>query len=222
MFPKVKKVLDLSHSIYHACPGWPTHFVTRVNYEAIHALNGYNAEIFEMNSHTGTHLDAPYHFFPDGKTVDEIPVEKYQGQAVVVDLRGIAANSPILPEHILAYSDKIQKDDIIILYTGWGKKRGFNEEYLFKWPYVSKEAAEWLVQKEIKGLCTDGMSIGGWDEGTGRPPHEVLLNADVFLLEEVNVPEEIMEEERWFLTAFPLKGKGFSGAPVRAVAFAFE
>ena len=64
------KFYDLSQPVYDHCPGWPTYEPTVVKYEASYDKDRFNAEQIRLNSHTGTHLDAPFHFFPDGQTVE--------------------------------------------------------------------------------------------------------------------------------------------------------
>lgn len=64
----------------------------------------------------------------------------------------------------------------------------------------------------------DAMSMGGWYEGTGRPCHEALLSAGIWILEEIRIPDELTERGECYLMTFPLKLQGFSGAPARAVA----
>lgn len=219
MMTKFKKFFDLSQPVYSKCPGWPTYELTDVVYEATHEKDGFAAEQIKFNAHTGTHLDAPYHFYSNGKTVDQIPVEVFQGEAVLVDLRDVIhAKESIEPKHLEKYSDLIKEGCIVLINTGWGKKRSFDEEYYHNWPYLSKECAEWLKGKKVKGIGIDCMSMGGWYEGTGRPCHEVLLSEGIWLLEELNFPDELMEQKTCYLMAFPLKLQGFSGAPARAVA----
>jgi kynurenine formamidase len=145
----------------------------------------------------------------------------FQGRGIAIDLRRIQTKA-ILPEHLEPSADKIKKDDIILLYTGWAQKRNMSKEYLYEWPYVTKEAAEWLVEKGIKCICIDGLSVGGWPEGTGAPPHLVFLKAEVVIIEELYMDDTLFEEEEWYISAFPLKLKGFGGSPVRVIAMAFE
>lgn len=219
--PTPRKVVDLSQPVYHNCPGWPTYRMVEVRYEALCPNDGFTAERLDMNVHTATHLDVPFHFYPQGKTIEQFPVEKFQGEAVPINLFGIAADSPIGSSHFELYSDRIREGDIVLLCTGWGLKRGYNEDYYHRWPYLSGEGAEWLVSRGVKGVGIDGLSIGGWGEGKGRPAHEVLLSNEIWPLEELYLTEELLTEERWYLCAFPLKLQGFGGAPVRAVAMAF-
>lgn len=219
-----KKFFDLSQPVYHNCPGWPTYEMTKVTYEANFTNDLFNAERIDLNVHTGTHVDAPFHFFSTGKTVDEIPVERWQGDAVLVDLRDKAApRTGIMPEDVKEYDGLIKEDSIVLLNTGWGKKRTkWNQEYGHDWPYVSAELAEYLAQKKVKGVGIDALSIGGWYEGTGRPCHEILLSKEIWALEELVFPDELMEYKTCYVSAYPLKLQGFSGSMVRAVAVVEE
>lgn len=218
----IEKILDLSQPLYHNCPGWPTYDMVEVKYEALYPLDGYTAERIDLNVHTGTHLDVPFHFYPEGKTIEQFPISQFVGEAVPINLFGIEAEEPISVKHLEPYREKIREGDIVLLCTGWSLKRGYSNEYYYKWPFLSKEGAEWLVERKVKGVGIDGLSIGGWAEGNGPPPHQVLLSNEIWPLEELYLTEELFEEERWFLCAFPLKLQGFGGAPVRAVAIKFK
>ena len=188
-----KKFYDLSQPVYDHCPGWPTYEPTVVRYEATYEKDRFNAEQIRLNSHTGTHLDAPFHFFPQAK-------------------QGIDAS------HLEPYADKIHEGSIVLFDTGWNEKRSFDKEYTNDWPYLTGEGAEWLKVKGIKGVGIDTLSMGGWYEGTGRPCHEALLSGGIWILEEISIPDELAKLESCYLMAFPIKLKGFSGGPARAVA----
>lgn len=214
-----KKFYDLSQPVFEHCPGWPTYEPTVVRYEACYENDLFNAEQIRLNSHTGTHLDAPFHFYPDGTTIDQMDVSLFQGNAVIVDLRGIIhAKEGIEVAHLEPYAERIQRDSIVLFATGWGPKRSFEREYQYDWPYLTGSAAAWLREKGIKGVGIDTMSMGGWYDGTGRPCHEELLNAGIWILEELLIPDELINLGSCYLMAYPMKLKGFSGAPARAVA----
>ena len=85
-------------------------------------------------------------------------------------------------------------------------------------PLSHRRGRQWLRDKGIKGVGIDAMSMGGWYEGTGRPCHEALLSAGIWILEEIRIPDELTERGGCYLMTFPLKLQGFSGAPARAVA----
>lgn len=212
------KIFDLSQAIYNCCPGWPTYAETTVTHETVVGIHGYTSERLNMNTHTATHLDAPFHFFPDMDTIDKIPVDRFVGEAVIVDLTGIRSCCPIGTDALKPYADKIVKGDIVLLCTGWCDKRGYSKEYYNDWPYLSADAAKWLLDKGVKGVGIDGMSMGGWYEGTGRPCHEILLSGNVWLLEELYFPKEILRYGKVMLHAVPLKLQGCGGSPCRAYA----
>ena len=212
------KIFDMTQPLYHACRGWPTYEMTRFTYEKVLGVDGFTAERINMNSHTGTHLDAPYHFFADGKTISDMPLDCFMGRAIIADIRGIGAAQGIDAAHLRAHVEGMEPGCIVLLYTGWDKKRGFSKEYYNDWPYLSAEGARFLLDKGVKGVGIDGMSVGGWYEGTGRPCHEILLGNGIWLLEELTFPEELLKYKSCHLTAVPLKLEGFGGSPTRAYA----
>ena len=212
------KIFDLTQPVYSSCPGWPTYKETTVTHETFVGVEGYTSEIIRMNTHTATHLDAPFHFFPDMKTIDQIPLDKFIGKAVIVNLTGVSGCHAIGVKDLLPYEDLITEGKIVLLCTGWYKKRGFSKEYYNDWPYLSGEGAKWLLDKGVKGVGIDGMSMGGWYEGTGRPCHEILLSNEVWLLEELTFPDEVLEYKEVELHAVPLKLLGCGGSPCRAYA----
>ena len=216
------KVIDLTQPIYNCCPGWPTYQETTVVHETLVGIQGYTSEILKTNTHTATHLDAPFHFFPDMKTIDQMPLDRFIGEAVIVDLTGVPACYAIGPEDLEPYKELITEGSIVLLCTGWNKKRGYTKEYYNDWPYLSGEGAEWLLRKGVKGVGIDGLSMGGWYEGTGRPCHEVLLSHEVWLLEELDFPDEVLQYKTVELHAVPLKLTGCGGSPCRAYAIVKE
>ena len=214
-----QKFYDLSQPVFANCPCWISHEMVDVKLVENHPAHGDVVERFAMDFHTGTHLDAPYHFCPEGQTIDQIPVENFQGHAVIADLRGqLGPAEPILARHLEPYADRVKEGDILMICTGWGQKRALTKEYCHDWPYISEEAAQWMTAKKLKGVSTDGLSVGGWYEGTGRPAHVELLSHGVWALEETILPDELVEVGECHLFAFPVKFQGFSGAPARAVA----
>ena len=130
----------------------------------------------------------------------------------------IQPKDSITSAHLEPYLHLIQKDSIVIINTGWGHKRGFSTLYYHDWPYLSGEGACWLRDLGVKGVGRDAMSLGGWYEGTGAPCPEALLSPGIWMLEELFFPDELMEYKNCYLMAFPVKFKGFYGAPCRAVA----
>ena len=198
------RVIDLSEPVYTGMPHWPTHpdpLITRVKRIA---SDGFDMSIIQnMTVHTGTHVDAPSHFLRDGKPVGKLPLEKFMGEGIVLDFRYKKPAEEILAKDLLVYDKKIASGDVVLLCTGWSQKRGFNPEFLFNWPYVSDSAARFLVEKGIRAIGTDGLSIGGWGESlphqgpTAKTPpsisHSIFLERDVVIIEEMNNLDKILE-----------------------------
>jgi kynurenine formamidase len=221
---KKTRYYDLTHSMYHNCPGWPSHAPNVVDMTHRQSLHGYNAETLTFNTHTATHIDAPFHFYSDGATVDRLSLDHFAGVAFFADLRGHAKlDAPITAGMLQPFMSKVENGDIFLMNTGWGAKRGFTEEYLHQWPYLDGSGAELLVSAGVRAVGTDTLSLGGWGSPEkGGPCHQTLLKHDIVIIEEINYPEAVMDGKKRFVTAFPLLLKGGSGCPVRVVAYDFE
>ncbi len=224
MIPKIKRMLDLTQDLYHLCPSWHLHGPVTTSFDTRFCDDNCNAERFDFNTHSATHTDAPFHFFDDGRTIDEfVMLERFQGRGTVLDLRDIQGSPTINPEHLeAADKGRLQRGDIALLFTGWGKKRGLTKEYTQQWPYLTGESASWLVDKGAKGVGTDGFSVGGYAPGSGTAPHIALLGNEIAVIEEMYMDEALLEEDEWYIVALPLKLRGCGGAPARAVAISFE
>jgi kynurenine formamidase len=212
------RVYDLSQPVFAGCPGWPTYPPTVLESSRTIASDGFNAERLDLITHTGTHLDVPYHFFDDGKRLHEVPVGEFQGPAAVLDLRPLEPAQGIGPSDLERAAEWLRPGDIAILCTGWGEKRSLEPIFMYEWPYLTGEGASWLVERGVRAVAIDALSIGGWADGTGRPCHEVLLGSGRWILEDIRCPAEVVEARRCHLFAFPILIQGCGGSLVRAVA----
>lgn len=232
-FGPFTKTIDLSHDLYPGMPVWPTNLPFKCEQILLAARDNYTMTLItQMPAHTGTHLDAPSHFIPDGKPVDGFPLEKFQGSGVVVDLSHKKKGEEITSKDLRRYDSEIRKDDVLMLQTGWDKKRGLTKDYLFMWPHLGTEAARYLASKRIKAVGIDGLSIAGWAGSVpGQGPiassspadvHTILLSKEILILEEVANLGAVLHGARsaraYFVFA-PLNIVGAEGAPCRAMAF---
>ena len=216
------KFYDLTQPIYHDCPGWPTYPPVSSTRDYRRAVDGFNAETLTLNTHTGTHVDVPFHFYDDGDTIEKVPLDKFAGPGVFIDLRGEVGPDAAIDEAVLSpYKDRIEPGDLALLNTGWSAKRSISEEYLFHWPYVDGSGAEFLIGLGVKAVGVDGLSVGGWGAEKARPCHLALLAKGIVLIEEINFPEEVMDGKKRFVMGFPLLLPGHGGSPVRLVAVEF-
>ncbi|WP_297521296.1 cyclase family protein [Thermococcus sp.] len=185
-------IIDLSLPISEETPVYPDDPPVNVRLWAVIDRDGYYMNVLKMGEHTGTHVDAPAHFIPGGKTVDELPLEKFIGEGLVLDVRG--GEGEIKLDEI---PDSGYFDRVVLFLTG-GRE-------------LSPEVALFLVAEGAKAVGTDSMSIG--DEAV----HKILLSAEVPVFENLAGLEALLDKEFTFI-ALPLKIEGGSGSPVRAVA----
>lgn len=209
------RLFDLSQPLFDGCPNCPEHPPVRLPVTADHAVEGWRMEEFHMASHTGTHLDAPLHKLAGGASIDCYPLETFCGEPVVLDLAHLSAGHPIGPEDLQAAHEVSGR--ILLLHTGWDRKRAPTEEWIHRSPYLSPAGAEWVVERGVKGVGIDHFSIGGTG-ADNAPTHEILLGNGVWVI------EELFFREGWqdfapgsMFMAMPLLVPGFSGSPCRAV-----
>jgi arylformamidase len=215
------KVYDLTHPLFHNCPGWPDFDPPTVNRMLFKPRDICNVEQISFNTHTGTHIDVPYHFCVDGQTLDQVPLERFLGEGPVLDFSSKGTQEPITYDDLDARADKVKKGDIVMLYTGRGKDRGFNDRYLKEWPSIDESGAKWIVEKGVNMVGTDGLGI----EMYGFPPdgsprvHTALLSAGVLIAEEVYLEELAQSgKERFSYICLPLLLKDAGGCLARIIA----
>ncbi len=163
----------------------------------------YNLTAFDMCAHNGTHIDAPFHFIKDGKTVDEICLEAVVGMAYVAEHNGI-----------------VTADDAAeILEKAKRKNIDSAKRILIKGDVeVSLAAAKVFATSNILLLGNESQTIG--PQNAPMAVHLVLLSANVILLEGIRLSE--VPEGVYFLNAAPLNLSGADGSPCRAVLIDFE
>ena len=220
---KIKKLIDCSQTFFHNNPGYLPYELCEINYETLIAKDGYQSERMYMNTHTSTHFDAPRHHFIDGMDAAEYPIENLVGEAVPMDFFDLPVHTGIGPELLDKYADKVKPGDIVLLCTGLGLKRDWGVDYVDNWTFLTPEGAQWMVDHGVKGVCIDGLSVGGpRPEDGGGPTHKIALRNNIWYGEEVYLPKELLTEKRWNFAFLPLKIEGASGAPGRAIAWIEE
>lgn len=188
-----------------------------------------NVEILKMSVHTGTHLDAPYHFFSELARVDDLPADAVMGPAIVVDMSqkigGVPIEAADLKQWEAAVDEEIQADDIVLLRTGHSQNWRLGKEasaYWEKgWPYLTRSAAEYLAAKPIRAVGVESFDPDWVDPynlaSAEFPTHRAFLPKGILILENLTNLDKI-PGRRCYVIALPLKLKGCSGSPVRVVA----
>ncbi|RDI70128.1 cyclase family protein [Halopelagius longus] len=231
MFPP-EEIIDLSNPIENGMPVWPTFPPFELERTDWAARDGFTMERTEMRTHTGTHVDSPLHFVPEGRSLDDFPLSKFMGEGVAIDVTPKDPEEAITAEDIEAFEEDIEDGDVLMLHTGWDEYYGLTEEYLFEFPYLTAEAAQYCAELNLKAVGTEGASVGGWvDEVPAHGPstdvgadesHLPLLENGVIPIEEVRNLDRVLkgaESRRAYFFFPPLNFRGTSGSPVRAFAF---
>uniref|UniRef100_T1JNL8 Cyclase n=1 Tax=Strigamia maritima TaxID=126957 RepID=T1JNL8_STRMM len=230
-------LIDLSHNYNESTQYWPT---ATQKFELTIQARGfigdglwYSSNNFCSSEHSGTHLDAPYHFNEHGWTVEQIPLDHlFQIPAAVVDIsERISQNIHPLDltvEDLAAWElvyGRIPDKGIVIMHSGWIKNYHDSNSYYnsttltdmhsFNFPGIDPQAAMWLVNnRNIVAVGVDSASADGKGEAKS---HQILLGKNVYILENLANVEQIPAKGA-FIYALPMKIEGGSGAPCRVLA----
>lgn len=206
------KLIDLSHEINMNMSAYTKEEIPKIYDLATIEKDGYNEKVLKLCTHTGTHIDSPYHMINKGRTIDKFNLNEFLGKALIID---VTKYKYIDINNIIKYKEKIKNSDFVILKTGWEKYFG-KEEYLKDYPSLTKEAAKWLCEFNIKGIGIDAISIDKMDS-IDFEIHNIIFSKDKFIIENLNNLCEI-KDEFFTLIALPLKIKLGDASPVRAIA----
>ena len=223
-------IIDLSHTIHDDIQVYPGDPVPSIKRGLTHESDYCHVDVLTLGSHTGTHIDAPFHFFADGKKIDELPVQRFVGMGVLMDVSGKADRALIEPEDFAAHSTSIDPGDFAIFKTGRDKYFGTPRYYLH--PYLSTASARLLLTLGVTLVGIDAMNIDPTyqevmdgepsanslpnEEEYGYPVHDILLSNDILIVENLHNLKKI-NHIKGIYSFLPLKLKDSDGSPIRAV-----
>jgi len=212
------KIVDLTLTVSDKIPTFPgspqPSFIPWENVKE----DGYNLELLFLSTHTGTHMDAPYHFLEKGAKIHEISLKKLVSEAVLIKSKKKGDES-ITKIDIQKFEKKFGNFEgfsSVIFYTGW--QRNLQKKYYFtKNPGLSVSAAKYLASKKINLVGIDSPSI---DLGTDSKfsVHQIFAKKGMLIVENLANLEKI-KPAKFHLVVLPLKLKSATGSPVRAIAF---
>ena len=212
------KILDLTLTISDNIPTFPgSPTPSFIPWENIKD-DGYNLELLFLSTHTGTHLDAPYHFLEKGAKIHEINVKWRVCNTVLIKLRKKSGET-IKKIDIVKFEKKhgkIAGSSSVIFWTGW-QKNLVKDFYFTKNPGLSVSAANYLASKKINLVGVDAPSI---DLGSDSKfsVHHILAKNNILIVENLANLDKI-NSANFHLVIAPLKLKNATGSPVRALAF---
>lgn len=209
--------IDLTLEISNKLPSFPGSPKPQFISWADKKSDGYSLELIFLSSHTGTHIDAPFHFIDKGFTIDKIPLGRLVSNAVLCRLKK-GPDEPITKKDILDFEakhGKIKSGDSVIFETDWYHNLT-RKDYFTKNPGLSESAAKYLAHQKIGLVGIDSPNI---DPGKDSKfsAHHILLRKGILILENLCNLEKI-KRKQFKLVVLPLKLKGATGSPVRAIA----
>jgi arylformamidase len=220
-----KRLIDLSHPLDPRTPPWPgnprveVHVVSKIPPHRGPRDRGAPGEPIECNTtafltcnHTGTHMDAPAHFYNGVPTIEQVPLEKCIGPAVLIDVRHIPPRGEIAPADLAPFEETIKATGRVVFWTGWSTRWG-DHNYFDDYPVLSEASATWLVERGVHLVALDTPS----PDHDPHPVHYVLLGANMVIVENLTGLERIGRDV-FDLVVVPLPLRGLEASPVRALA----
>ncbi len=211
-----EKAIDLTHELHNGMPIYPgdpsPSFVSYATLEK----DGVNLTKLTLGSHTGTHIDAPRHFIPNGIGVDQIPAGKLLGEAYVTDMSGKPIGSGITAQDLRkALEERVAEDDIVVIYTGCSEHWD-DESIRRNYTYLTGDAAEYLVSKKVRAVGIDVLSVEKFQAPT-PVTHKILLGNGIFIIESLSRATKQFVRKRFLMICLPIKLQNGDGAPSRVI-----
>lgn len=209
------KIIDLTHTVTNDMTIFPggeqpdNHVISTV------AVNGWKETRLHMNSHNGTHMDAPAHVLEDGTTLDKIDVVNFVGMAALVDCTSVGEGEEIGLELIEKNKDIIDNAEFIIFKTNWSKYWN-SDKYLGEYPIISDEVVDFIISSKKKGIAFDTISVDPINSST-LPKHHKILSNNILVFENLTNLDAV-DNNLFVFCALPLKFENADGAPIRAIA----
>jgi arylformamidase len=204
-------IYDVSVPITQSMPVWPSDphvSLTPVAHLARDKSHTVRVTKIEMGSHTGTHIDAPWHMVEGGRRLNEIPLETLIGPALLVD---IPKARSIGRAHLEAVNFQGMER---ILFKTENSNHWNDGQFYEQFVYLEPEAAELLVERGMKLVGIDYLSIDQF-KSEKHASHFVLLRRSVVIIEGLNLSQVL--PGKYHMTALPLNLQDVDGAPTRVI-----
>jgi arylformamidase len=202
--------IDISVPVKHGMVHWPGDPEVVVK-QSLDMNKGdvCNYTKLDCGVHIGTHMDAPRHFIANGAGMETMPLDAVMGPARVVAI----ADPQAVRRAELEPLD-LQPGERILFKTTNSAGRWNTDEFDRDFVYISNEAAQYLVERGVRTVGIDYLSVGGFYHD-GIPTHQTLLGAGIWVIEGINLAA--VEPGTYELVCLPVKILGADGSPARAV-----
>lgn len=207
----MRKLIDLSQVIHDDMPVYPGDDKVMLYQDKFLDKDKYVMHIIKSGMHSGTHIDAPMHLIYDETYISDIPLDRFAGRGVILDVRN---------ESIIRLKDEYEEivcaNDIVILFTDHSKTYG-TEAYYLEHPVVGNDLADFFVEKKIKML---GMDLPSPDNYPFEV-HKKLFENHILIIENLTNLSQLLNTKNFDIMAFPLKIKA-EASLARVVAYLEE
>jgi kynurenine formamidase len=224
-------LIDLSREIYHRTPAHPSHppvVVTVWNDHSEIKSAGETrfsskALFLSMSDHAGTHVDAPIHFNsdPDAQSIDQVPLEKFYTEAICLDLSHVPLKHEITVAEMQAAVEKsgqrIYAGDTVFIHMGVNDRLFGTPGYLHDFPGLHVDAVHWLADQNIIAFGVEAISPAPEGEPNFKA-HLACAERGITHMECLWNLDKLIGVGRFRFIGFPLKIKGGTASPIRAVA----
>ena len=227
------KIVDLSQEIFQGMSVFPMHQKTFIMENMTHEENmkdtgskslGFSARNILMSEHCGTHSDGVWEYNPDGPTIDNMSFDHFWGSAICLDLSHIPATRYIEPkdlESALKQSGlELLKGDIVLLYTGHYDRNFNTEKWQTEYSGLSYQGAKWLAERGVVNIGVDAPAIDH-PEDLDFSGHLVCGEYNITNTENLCNLDRVVNQ-RFLYMGLPLRIRGGTGSPIRAVALLEE
>jgi len=213
-----EEIIDLSYDLNTETPPFPgdppltISILRSTSPDPLTDGDSSNTSRISVCLHCGTHLDAPFHFDGNGRTIDQVPLEQCMGECLLLDMTDLSPNEEILVARLAPHEADLRSTRKVVINSGWSRHWDmpvFFEDH----PVFCKAAADFLVKCGIELVGLDFPSLD-------RAPFEAhvsLLGSGAVVLENLK-NLALIDVTRFQLVATPLKISGRDGSPVRAIA----
>lgn len=220
--PQIFEWIDLTHEISEGIPTWDGEcgfkLTNILNYEDCATDCKFLVQRVEMLAGIGTHMDAPAHCFPKGKTFKDLSLSTLISPCILINVsQEVDENYCVGIETIKKFESKYGKawkNSFVIFYTGWDQFWGQPEKYRnnYNFPSVSKEVAEYLVSEDIAGIGIDTLSPDRPE--SGYPVHQIILGAGKYIVENI-ANANLLPVTGSYIFAMPIRLSEGTEAPMR-------
>lgn len=207
-----RPIFDLTQPIHNRMPVYPGD--PEPHLQLAEGLTApWRVSELHLGTHTGTHIDAPAHFFPNGKTIDQYSPARFVLPGMTMPVLNLVEDEPV---RFVADLAILPKGGVVLIQTGWD--RFWGTEHYFRHPFLSSEMAQRLVDAGVGLVGIDAPNVDSTVQHTSHA-HEILLGNDVLIVENLTGLAQLKPHVLYQCSFLPLLLSGLDGSPVRAVAW---